>query len=384
MIDSLLDTDFYKFSMQMAVLHQFPNVHVEYAFKCRNKDIVWTEKMVRRIQSEINYLCSLRFKRGVLDYLSSIRFLKPDYVDFLRLMQLNPDHVSVNLIDGKLDIRIKGSWLLTILFEVPVLAIVNEIYNEETHGLGTDGGEERLIEKIKLIPLDLKFSDFGTRRRFSASWHRHVVETLAKSAPKGTLLGTSNVQFAREFGLKPIGTMAHEFIQCGQAIGVRLIDSQKRMLQSWVDEYRGDLGYALTDTLGIDAFLRDFDLYFAKLYDGLRQDSGDPIEWGNKVLAHYEKLGIDPKTKYLVFSDSLDIPKAIEINNEFKSKTRVSFGIGTNLTNDIPGVTPLNVVIKVVKCNGSPVAKLSDSPGKIMCEDENYVNYLKSVFQIKE
>jgi nicotinate phosphoribosyltransferase len=196
-------------------------------------------------------------------------------------------------------------------------------------------------------------------------------------------MGTSNVFFAKKYGITPIGTMAHEWIQCGQAIGVRLIDSQKRMLQAWVDEYRGDLGYALSDTLGVDAFLRDFDQYFAKLYDGLRQDSGDPIEWGEKVIKHYEDLKVDPKNKSLIFSDSLDIAKAKMINDTFKERAKVSFGIGTYLTNDIPGIEPLNCVIKVVRCNGQPVAKISDSSGKSMCEDQSYVTYLKQMFKIE-
>lgn len=383
-ITSLLDSDTYKFSMQQAVLHQFPGTEVEYAFKCRNK-ANWTPEIVAHINREIDNLCSLRFTPDELEYLSHIRFLKPDYIDFLSLMQLNRNHIKAWLDEnGKLQIRIKGSWLLTILFEVPVLALVNEVYYIHTYPNTTFlAGRQRLEEKALIIPDDLYYSEFGTRRRESFENQDMVISYLAE-VKRGHFMGTSNVYFAKKYGITPIGTMAHEWIQCGQAIGVRLIDSQKKMLQAWVDEYRGDLGYALSDTLGTDAFLRDFDQYFAKLYDGCRHDSGDPIVWGNRIIEHYEDVKVDPKTKQLIFSDSLDFVKAKLINDTFKGRAKVSFGIGTHLTNDIPGIEPLNCVIKVVNCNGSPVAKISDSASKGMCEDERYVTYLKQVFKIKE
>ena len=392
-IQSLLDNDAYKFSMMQAVLHQFPGTEVEYAFKSRNK-AEWNDDIVREINQEIDHLCSLTFQPRELTFLSCIPWLKKDYIDFLSLMRLNRKHINawLNPVTKELEIRIKGSWFLTILFEVPVLAIVNEVYYkhkypelyERDHSF-IKIGRQLLQEKIQLIPeMNFHFSDFGTRRRFNSILQEDVVGRLIKLAPRGSFTGTSNILFSLIYSQKPIGTMAHEWIQCGQNIGVRLIDSQKRMLQAWVDEYRGNLGIALTDTLGVDVFLRDFDAYFAKLYDGVRHDSGDPIAWGEKIIDHYEFLKIDPITKTLVFSDSLTIPRAIEINNHFKNRAKVSFGIGTNLTNDLEGVTPLNVVIKVVKCNGQPVAKISDSPGKGMCEDASYVAYLKSVLKIKE
>jgi nicotinate phosphoribosyltransferase len=194
--------------------------------------------------------------------------------------------------------------------------------------------------------------------------------------------GTSNVNWARLYGISPIGTMAHEWIQAGQAVGVRLVDSQKYMLQKWVDEYRGDLGIALTDTIGMDAFLRDFDKYFAKLYDGVRHDSGDPFEFARRFIDHYRNFGIDPRTKTLVFSDGLTFEKAVAIHKAFSGVINVSFGIGTNLTNDFPGVTPLSIVMKMQRCNGQPVAKISDEPEKAQCQDPNYLAYLKSVFNI--
>jgi len=338
--------------------------------------------MYHEILEEIDHLCTLKFTQLELDYLSSIRFIKKDYVDFLSLMRLNREHIIVQMIDNEIDIKIKGSWLLTILFEVPVLAIVNEVYFRNTIS-NPDYSEanRRLKEKMRVANHEgFKFSDFGTRRRFSREWQETVVNVLSIAKSSIGFTGTSNVLLAMKNNVTPIGTMAHEFIMAHQQVGPRLVDSQKAALQSWVDEYRGDLGIGLTDTIGIDAFLRDFDLYFAKLYDGLRHDSGDPIEWGDKCIEHYKKLKVDPKTKTLVFSDGLDFDKASRIFNHFKDHIDVAFGIGTNLTNDFPGVKPLNIVVKMTRCNGRPVAKISDAPTKGMCEDPGFVEYLKDVY----
>ncbi|MBF0528401.1 MAG: nicotinate phosphoribosyltransferase, partial [Deltaproteobacteria bacterium] len=176
-------------------------------------------------------------------------------------------------------------------------------------------------------------------------------------------------------------TMSHVYLQDSQAVGYRLRDFQKMALENWVKEYRGDLGIALTDTVGMDAFLADFDLYFAKLFDGLRHDSGDPFEWGEKALAHYAKLRIDPNTKMLTFSDGLDLPKTFDIYRSFAGKAKVGFGIGTNLTNDL-GVEPLNIVMKLIACNGNPVAKISDTPEKTLGDDGTFMAYLRQVFGI--
>jgi nicotinate phosphoribosyltransferase len=206
------------------------------------------------------------------------------------------------------------------------------------------------------------------------------VRTFADELPE-IFKGTSNVYLARQYGLAAIGTMAHEYLQTFQAVGVQLRNFQKAALEAWVQEYRGDLGIALTDVVGMDAFLADFDLYFAKLFDGLRHDSGDPIEWGEKALSHYEKLRIPALSKRLVFSDGLDLPKALEIWRHFADRVQCGFGIGTHLTNDV-GLAPLNIVMKLVECNGQPVAKLSDSPGKTMCTDETFLAYLRQVFKL--
>ncbi len=385
-IKSLLDTDLYKLSMQQAVLHQFPEVQAEFEFKCRNegKGLDLALSCMDEIMGEIETLDGMGFEDREIEYLAKSPYLKKSYIEFLQNFRLNTDYIDLYADDKGLQIRIAGTWSQVILFEIYLLAIVNEIFFRNfvrKEGLNWEVGKNRLRKKadfLKGTDPGFKFAEFGTRRRFSYDWQDVVVGELAKT---GHLAGTSNVFLAMKYGLTPIGTMAHEMIEAGQAL-TRVCDSQKFMLEAWVKEYRGQLGTALSDTLGVDAFLRDFDLYFAKLYDGVRQDSGNPYEFGEKIISHYEKLNIDPKTKLIVFSDSLTIPKAYEIYLYFKDRIKVSFGIGTNLTNDV-GFDPLNIVIKMTKCNGQPVAKISDSPGKCMCHDEEYIKYLKSVFMIK-
>jgi nicotinate phosphoribosyltransferase len=390
-ITSLLDTDLYKFTMMQTALHQFSTTTVEYSFKCRNK-ANWTAEILEEINAEVDNFCSLKFSVKELNYLGTIPFMKKDFIDFLGLYKPNREHITLWLDDeGELQVFIKGPWYLTLPFEVPVLAIINQIYFEKTSHIvyipsNTDNpiissGLDRLNEKFKEALLSgVPFSDFGTRRRYSFLWQETVLKKL-KELPGFT--GTSNVYYAMKYNLRPIGTMAHEFIMAGAGQNdVPLIKSQQKMLQAWVDEYRGDLGIAISETYGIDAFLNDFDLYFAKLYDGVRHDSGEPIAWANKMIKHYEQLEIDPKAKTLIFSDDLTVTKAADIYKKLSSSVKVAFGIGTNLTNDFQGITPLQIVIKLISCNNRPVAKLSDSPGKGMCKDENFLTYLKDVFNI--
>ena len=392
-ISSLLDTDLYKFTMMQTALHQFSTTTVEYSFKCRN-EAIWTAEILEEINAEIDHFCSLRFTAEELDYLNSIPFMKKDFIDFLELYQPNRKHIQLWINDnGELQVSIKGPWYLTLPFEVPVLSIINQIYFEKTSFIVYDpsntenpivkSGLERLDKKFnEALEFGVPFSDFGTRRRYSFLWQGTVLKKL-KELPNFT--GTSNVYYAMKYNLRPIGTMAHEFIMAGAGQNdVPLIKSQQKMLQAWVDEYRGDLGIAISDTYGIDAFLNDFDLYFAKLYDGVRHDSGEPVEWAQKIIKHYEKLEIDPKTKTLIFSDDLTVTKAADIYNKLSPFVKIAFGIGTNLTNDLDGITPLQIVIKIISCNDRPVAKLSDSPGKGMCKDEKFLTYLKDVFKIKD
>ena len=386
-INSLLDTDLYKFTMMQVVLHHFPGAQVEYRFKCRNGGVDLTP-YVDEIRDEIRGLCRLRFTQAELDYLRSWRFLKSDYVDLLGLFQLDERFIEVRPLPsspGEIDIRIHGPWLHTILFEVPVLAIVSEVYFRNTQPAPDYAeGRRRLAAKVEQINAvrdpEFRIADYGTRRRFSRTWQDEVIRTLhAGIGPK--FVGTSNVRFAMDRGLTPLGTMAHEYLQACQAVGPRLRDSQAFAFNMWAREYRGDLGIALSDVFGMEAFLRDFDLFFCKLFDGVRHDSGDPFEWGEKLLAHYQRMRIDPHTKTMVFSDQLNVPLAIRLFEYFRGRTHTAFGIGTNLTNDL-GYKALQIVIKMTRCNGQPVAKISDEPSKMMDYDPSYVAYLREVFQI--
>ena len=387
-IDSLLDTDLYKFTMQEVVWSRFPNTQVEYAFKCRSHGVDLSP-YADEIRDELAAYCRLKLTEDEARFLHGIPYLKSNYVDALGDLTLNPAHVEIKVVPGaapedRLEIRIAGSWFQTILFEVPLLAIINQVYFQHTQPdseKNQEEGRRRLEAKIALLnesPVAVNVIEFGTRRRYSRDWQATVAASLQHSLG-ARLLGTSNVAVARQLGLRPFGTMAHEFLQACQAL-VALPDFQKFAFDTWMSEYRGDLGIALSDVVGMDAFLRDFDKLFCKAYDGARQDSGDPVEWGEKLIAHYRKMGVNPASKAAVFSDSLDIPKAIALARHFDGRIRTSFGIGTNLTNDL-GFEPLSIVIKMTRCSGRPVAKLSDSPGKTMCRDEAYLDYLRRVFQ---
>lgn len=394
-IYSLLDTDLYKFTMLQVVLHQFPQAHSVYQFRCRNlEDTAYPlVDILDELNDQLDLLCQLRFQEDELLYLRGLRFIKSDFVDYLELFQLKRRFIVASKdAQGRLDIRIEGPMVQAMMFEIFVLAIVNELYFRRIYQPEVQvEGEQRLQAKIALLkqyqalqqPHDPPFlvSDFGTRRRYSFAWQKHVVEVFNQAAPH-IFRGTSNVLLAKQLGITPIGTMAHEFLQAFQALDVRLRNFQKSALETWVQEYRGDLGIALTDVVGMDAFLRDFDLYFAKLFDGLRHDSGDPYQWGDKAYAHYKKLKINSKTKMLTFSDGLNLEKAWDLHQYFKDRFQVSFGIGTNLTNDM-GQTPLNIVLKLVECNGQSVAKISDSPGKTMTDNDTFLAYLRQVFQIE-
>ena len=392
-ITSLIDTDLYKFTMMQVVLHQFPGAEVEYRFKCRNAKAPGMQDLApfaTEIREEIRALCSLRFQDAELAYLKAMRFIKSDFVDFLALFRLNEKYVSVTpLPSGEIEVSIKGPWLHTILFEIPVLSIINEVYFRNTQKQpDLAQGRQRLATKIAQLQAPglqaLKIADYGSRRRFGKAWHEEVLRTLTArlgTGVTGQFAGTSNVLFAMKLGLTPLGTMAHEYLQACQALGPRLRDSQVFGFESWAKEYRGDLGIALSDVYGMSAFLRDFDLYFCKLFDGARHDSGDPFQWGERMLAHYVKNRVDPKTKTLIFSDGLTVPRTIELYQQFHGRCQLAFGIGTNLTNDL-GYEPLQIVIKMIRCNGQPVAKLSDTPSKNMCDDEKYLAYLQQVFEI--
>jgi len=388
-VHSLLENDLYKFTMWQALLHSHPGAQAEYRFVCRNTPDFPLARLKNEVEAELGRLCELRFEQDELDYMSGLRFIKSDFVDFLSVFRFQLRFISVQTNGDTLEIVARGPLVHVMGFEIFVLYIVNELYFRHLSQEGVlDVARERLRAKVELLKSqrDLQgeglnaftFFDFGLRRRFSGPWHEEVVRTFAKEVPQ-YFRGTSNVHLARKLGITPIGTMAHEYLQAYQSFGSRLRDFQKAALEGWVQEFRGDLGVALTDVVGMDAFLRDFDLYFGKLFDGLRHDSGDPFAWGEKAIAHYYRLRIDPATKRLVFSDGLSIPRALELYRHFKGRIFTSFGIGTDLTNDTPHHA-LNIVMKITGCNGQPVAKLSDSKGKTLCDDETFLAYLRQVF----
>ncbi|MEJ6003728.1 nicotinate phosphoribosyltransferase [Paucibacter soli] len=387
-IHSLLETDLYKFTMLQAMLHQLPGNSAEYRFVCRNKTAFPLAEMVDEVNAQLDHLCTLRFQPDELEYLAGLRFIKPDFVQFLRLFQFHRSFIEAKADGDNLSIVAKGPQVHVMGFEIFVLAIVNELYFRRLGSFDLGIGRERLDEKISLLKRELEnntrrhpfeFFDFGLRRRFSGAWQDEVVATLKARVPE-YFRGTSNVYLAKKHGVTPMGTQAHEWFQTWQASpNVQLKFFQRAALEAWVAEYRGDLGIALTDVVGMDAFLNDFDLFLAKLFDGLRQDSGDPYAWGEKALSHYAKLRIDANTKRFNWSDSLDMPTAVGLYRHFADRVQVGFGIGTNLTNDC-GHKALNIVMKLVRCNGQPVAKLADTPGKTLCDDETFLAYLRSVF----
>ncbi len=378
---SLLDTDLYKFNMDQVIFHKHTDLCGQYYFKCRNRDIVFTPEMAEEIEAQIDHLCTLQFKPEELDYLRSIRFIKNDYVEFLRLWRPIRDYVSVSLSEqGELSVVVDGPLFSAMQFEIYLLEIVNEVYFRFAYNYEEllASAKQKLDAKIKALndgTYGFTFAEFGCRRRLSREWEDEVIRRLVTETKACT--GTSNVYFAMKYNVKPIGTYAHEFVQMYQGIdAIPLAYTNHYAMKDWYDEYQGDNGTALTDTVTTDLFLLDFNRSMVNNYTGVRHDSGDPYAWGEKIIAHYKKYGVDPKTKLLLFSDSLDFDRAQKLYEYFCDKARVSFGIGTFCSNDTC-VEPLNIVIKLQYVNGRPVAKLSDTPGKAMCRDMEYLEYLK-------
>ncbi len=380
-IESLLDTDLYKFNMDQVIFHKHTNLSGEYYFRCRTENVVFTKEMKEEIDAQIDHLCTLRFRKKELDYLRSIRFIKNDYVEFLRLWHPIRDYVETGLTEeGKLEIVVRGPLFSAMQFEIFLLEIVNEVYFRMRFDYSTlrASAEERLnrkIEDFRSGKYTFRFAEFGCRRRLSREWQDEVVRRFARETEN--CVGTSNVYLAMKYNLTPIGTYAHEYVQMYQGIdSIPLAYTNHYAMEDWYDEYKGDNGTALTDTITTDLFLLDFNRAMVNNYTGVRHDSGDPYEWGEKIIAHYEKYGVDPKTKLLLFSDSLDFEKAQALYDHFRDKAKVSFGIGTFCSNDTCEKA-LNIVIKLQTVNGRAVAKLSDTPGKAMCRDPQYLEYLK-------
>lgn len=380
-IQSLLDTDFYKFNMNQVIFHKHTDAMGEYIFKCRNPHIVFSDEMVKEINEQIDHLCTLRFHQNELNYLKSIRFIKNDYVEFLRLWHPIREYVKCGVNDnGELYCVVTGPCFSAMQFEIYLLEIINEVYFRFKYNYDELLEQARRKLKVKIDAMSkgkytFKFAEFGCRRRLSREWQEEMYrEFITKTT---NCVGTSNVYLSMKYNTKPIGTFAHEFVQMYQGFpNIPLAYTNHTALKDWFAEYRGDNGIALTDTLTTDLFLLDFDYLNCNTYSGVRHDSGDPFEWGEKILAHYKKYGIDSKTKTLLFSDSLDFDRAQALNDYFKDRCKTSFGIGTFCSNDTD-VEPLNIVLKLQKVNGRAVAKLSDVDGKEMCIDDDYLVYLK-------
>lgn len=386
-IVSLLDTDLYKFNMDQVIFHKHTDLNGEYYFKCRNEGVVFSQEVVDEINAQIDHLCTLRFTKEELDYLRSIRFIKNDYVEFLRLWHPIREYVTARRTEnGELSLVVKGPLFSAMQFEIYLLEIVNEVYfrmNFDYEKL-LKSAQERLNKKIRAFndgTYTFTFAEFGCRRRLSREWEDVVVKRLATETRN--CAGTSNVYLAKKHNLKPIGTYAHEFVQMYQGIdSIPLAYTNHYAMQDWYDEYDGDNGTALTDTVTTDLFLLDFNRSMVNNYSGVRHDSGDPYEWGEKIIAHYEKYGVDPRTKQLLFSDSLSFDKAQALYDHFQDRSKVSFGIGTFCSNDTCEEA-LNIVIKLQYVNGRPVAKLSDNPEKAMCMENDYLAYLKSSVEFR-
>ena len=385
-ITSLLETDAYKFSMGQAIYHQFSDYKTTWSFKCRNEDVHFTKEMVDEIKRQLLLYTELRFKEDELEYLHNITWIKGSYVDFLRLWK--PRYEDFTISDDAecgLSIETKGTWLNTSMYEIPTLAIVNEVYFRMAYDYDKlmESFKNRLdakIAKLESGEYDLAaFSEFGMRRRLSGEAQDLAVKRLAETnLGRSVFVGTSNVYLAKKYNIKAVGTMAHEWIMCvGQGNHKHNpAYSNWYALDAWVKEYGVLNGTALTDAITTDCFLKDFQLTYATLFSGVRHDSGSPFDWGDKMIAHYESLGIDPKSKTLLFSDSLDFAKATEIKKYFEGRAKIAFGIGTFIANDTDAPA-LNIVMKTTACNGMDVAKLSDVEGKGMCKNPDYIHYLE-------
>lgn len=368
-LPSLLDNDFYKFTMQHAVIKRFPYAKARYQFINRGKH-EFPENFAQKLREAVDDMARLRLDYKEKEYLrTTCPYLDPTYLDFLQGYRYDPSEVHIEQNGTDVKVSVEGYWYRTILWEVPIMALICELFYRETGQLRQP--DELVVNtvenKISLYKkLGVKFAEFGTRRRHSYEVHDLVVKILREKGT-GTFIGTSNVYLAMKYDIKPIGTHAHEWFMFHAAkYGFKMANSMG--LEHWVDVYRGDLGIALTDTYTTEVFFEQFDKKFAKLFDGVRHDSGDPLEFGDKTINHYKKLGIDPLTKTIIFSDGLNYEKVERIVQHCKDRIGLSFGIGTDLTNDV-GLKPMNIVLKMTEAqpenaNWTGVVKLSDEPKK--------------------
>lgn len=395
LIHSLLDNDMYKFTMMQYAFHNQRDAKVKYRFKCRSKtNLLHLKEMVIH---QIKHYCNLSFSQDELDFMSQVEgeLFKSDFIEFLRNFKHNFNDVNVFEEDGDLAIEINGSWVGTILMEVPFLAIINgcqtilDASDKEGLHYYIQNGLDILNEKIHKInlfqyqyPDKLKIVEFGVRRRFlNFEYQKLLNQKLLESAPQN-YMGASNMLLAKELGVKPYGTMAHEYLQAAQAISTPE-KSQQFAFESWKQEYGDKLLVALSDIFGNEAFFADFGKELAEQYFGLRQDSGCPFKWGNQAINFYNYHDINPSEKTIMFSDSLNIDKCIALTKEFSDRINVLCGIGTNITNDV-GLNALSIVLKMVEFNGQSVAKISNNVEKIMSRDEKYLESLFSMIDRKK
>jgi nicotinate phosphoribosyltransferase len=374
-IRSILDTDLYKLTMQQAVWRLYPEAIVEYEFIERNRCSRFTKDCLEAIRREISAMADLSLARDEREWLAGTGWFSDNYLDWLSAYRFEPDQIDLRLEGDRLRLRVRGPWATSILWEVPLLAIISECYFAlvETDW-SSDSATYRQFTRKKgegLVKAGCQYVDFGTRRRRSLQLHRATVEGLleANGSGPGKLVGTSNLMLAREFDLKPVGTVAHEWIMAiGSDKGIR--SANRISMEKWLEVYDGPGAIALTDTFTIDLFLKDFNEKLARSIGGVRQDSGDPLAFIERFVAHYRNLGIDPREKRFVFSDGLNVEKAARIQSAAEGKCQPSFGIGTFLTNDFPKCPALDIVIKLTRFNGRPAVKTGDDTDKATGEKE--------------
>ncbi len=383
---SVLDNDFYKFTMQQGAARLFPSARVRYKFINRGKHS-FPEGFSKALRKAVDKMALLQLSGKEKEFLRvSCPYLDPVYLDFLEGYRFNPEEVHIEQHDDQLEVQIEGYWYRAILWEIPIMSLICELYYELTGSERISDSEILERSRIKIDnykKLGITMAEFGTRRRFSYQVHRLVLQAL-KEHGEGTFIGTSNVHMAMLYQTKPIGTHAHEWFMFHAArYGFEMANLMA--LENWVKVYRGDLGIALADTYTTGVFLKQFDKMLSKLFDGVRHDSGDPLLFADKLIAHYEKMGIDPKSKTIIFSDGLNFGKVAHIADHCRGKIGMSFGVGTSLTNDV-GLRPMNIVIKMTESQSqsggwTEVVKLSDENGKYTGTDR-MIRLAKAIFHI--
>ncbi len=387
-IKSILDNDFYKITMQNAVVQLFPSQIVKYEFINRGQH-KFPDGFAEELRKSVNAMSEIRLTKEEKSFMmKTCPYLNLPYLDFLEGFRFDPSEVKIEQTENDLKVSVEGLWYRTILWEVPILALISELYYQTEH-LERDSDNlviDKTLHKAKqLHDLGVTFAEFGTRRRHSYKVQNLVVEALSKKE-NTTFIGTSNIHFAMKYAIKPIGTHAHEWFMFHAAeYGFKM--ANKIALEHWVDVYRGDLGVALSDTYTTDVFFQQFDKKFSKLFDGVRHDSGDPLEFADKTINHYQQNGINPLYKYIIFSDGLNLEKVEEITKYCSGRIGISFGIGTNLTNDV-GVRPMNIVMKLVGVENTnnewiPTVKLSDEHEKYT-GDPKMIELAKEFLNIKD